>query len=114
MLILKYQLTQEDFFDFNCFALWSDPLKKDARSKYYLKTWLYSYIIFLIPFSLFNTKRYNIGTVKELSIFLLIALIGVLLFGSMLAKSSIRKLVDNLLKDPRNENLLLPSEIHLN
>ncbi|WP_315814441.1 hypothetical protein [Paraflavitalea speifideaquila] len=40
MLVLKYHLTEEEYFDYNYYTAWSSPEKKGYRIRYYLRVFL--------------------------------------------------------------------------
>jgi len=108
MLILKYYLTEEEFFDYTWYTEWAAPEKKGYRVRYYLRVFLlYSAIAALYIFTNHSHRVYI-----DLVIFSVIATLYFLLVP-FLIKRSIRRRVRDILAQPENKHVLEESEVLL-
>lgn len=106
MVILKYHLTEDEYFDFNYYTSWSAPERRGYRIRYYLR-FLFWYVL-IVVFYLYANSRYNVnaGTV----IFGIVAIIYFLLVP-FLIKRGIRQRVRATLAMPENKHVLEESEV---
>ncbi len=108
MLILKYNLTEEEYFDYNYYTSWAAPGKRGYRIRYYLRVFmLYGAIAALYIFTNHSHRVY-----VDLVIFGVIATVYFLLVP-FLIKRSIRQRVRNTLAQPENRHVLEQSEVVL-
>jgi YcxB-like protein len=108
MLVLKYNLTEEEYFDYNYYTAWSAPAKKGYRLRYYLRVFLLYGAIAAVY--IFTNHSHQVAI--DFTIFGIIALIY---FASVpwLIKRSIRKRVRDILAQPENEHVLDEAEVIL-
>jgi hypothetical protein len=106
MVILKYRLTEEEYFDFNYYSSWASPLKRGYRIRYVLRVISLYLVIAAIYLLTVSRNRSPLG----LLIFAVPALIYFLLIPT-LVKRGIRQRVRNMLAKPENQNLLEESEV---
>jgi hypothetical protein len=108
MLILKYHLSEEEYFDYNYYTAWGAPDKKGYRIRYYLRIFLlYGAVAGLYIFTN-HTHRIFV----DLTIFSVIAIIY-FLSVPYLIKRSIRKRVRDILAKPENQHVLEEAEVVL-
>lgn len=108
MLSVTYQLSEEEYFDYNYFTAWTSPDRKKYRLYYYLKVLLlYGAVAGLYIFS--NANR---QPVIDISVFGIIALVYFMLVP-FLIKRSIRRRVQYTLTQPENKNILESCEVIL-
>lgn len=108
MLSFKFHLTEEEYFDYNYYTVWSAPHKKGYRIRYYLRVFaLYSIIAILY---IFTNHSYRIEI--DLIIFAVIAVIYFLLVP-WLIKQSIKRKTRQILAEPENQHVLGQSDIVL-
>lgn len=108
MLVLKYNLTEEEYFDYNYYTAWASPDKKKYRIGYYLKVFL-SYALIAAVYILTNHSH---RVFIDLTIFSIIA-VAYFLLVPYLIKRSIRKRVRDILSQPENEHVLEEAEVIL-
>ena len=108
MLALKFNLTEEEFFEYSYFTEWSAPHRKSFRTRHYFRFIALYGIIAAVYIILNKSHRPEI----DLAVFLVIAL---LYFFSVpvLIKGSIRRRVKQMLSEPENKHILETSEIIL-
>jgi hypothetical protein len=106
MVILKYQLTEEEFFEFNYFTSWGAPDKRGYRIRYVLRTIIWYVVVAAVYiFAIrkdFSAMAFIIFAVPAIIYFLLIP---------MLVKRGIRQRVRTMLAKPENKQFLEPSEL---
>jgi RNase P protein component len=108
MLVLKYHLTEEEYFDYNYYTAWSAPERKGYRIRYYLRVFLlYSAVAVL-----FIISRQSRQLLIDFTIFGLIAITYFLLVP-WLIKNSIRRRVKDILRQPENQHVLGAAEVIL-
>ena len=108
MLSFKFNLTEQEYFEYNYYTVWAAPHKKKYRVRYYLKIFaLYSIIAVLYIFTN-HSHRIEI----DLLIFAVIAFIYFLLIPKFI-KHSIRRKTKQILAEPENQHVLTASEIIL-
>jgi hypothetical protein len=103
---LRYELTKEDFFEFNYFHTWSDPAKQNNRFNRYFRYWLKITLPTFIFALIVKKGELNPEATRT---YLIISLLGVLLVATTFVtamKSQIRKLTNNFFNDPLNEKFL--------
>lgn len=108
MLILKYHLTKEEYFDYNYFTAWASPDKKSYRLRYYGRVLvLYAAIAGLY---IFVNQQHEL--LVDLSVFVLIAGVYFMLVPTLI-KRSVRNRVNSMLREPENEHVLDEAEVIL-
>ena len=108
MLVLKYHLSEEEYFDYNYYTSWTAPDKKKYRVGYYLKVLLlYGAIAGLYIFS-----RRDRSPTTDLIIFCIIGLIYIVLVP-FLVRQSIQRRVKQILSHPENKHILEEAEVVL-
>jgi len=104
MINLRYALTKEDFFEFNYFHAWTDPLKKKTHLATYLKYWsritLPTFVLVLI----FNNGQLNMDAGRSYLIVALIGLVLALTTCQWAMKNQVQKLATAFAINPLNEN----------
>jgi len=106
MVILKYHLTEEEYFEFNYYTSWASPQRRGYRTRYYLRIlFWYSLIMSLY---LFGNRNYNtnLGAI----IFGVVAITYFLLIPTLI-KKEIRQRVRGTLAMPENEHVLEEAEV---
>jgi hypothetical protein len=108
MLIFKYHLSEEEFFDYNYYTAWGSPDKKGYRTRYYLRIFLlYGAVAGIYIFANRSQQVWiNLG------IFGFIALVYFLMVPYLI-KRSIRKRVKDMLAQPENQHVLSAAEVAL-
>ena len=108
MLSFKFNLTEEEYFEYNFYTAWAAPHKRAYRIRYYARVFaLYSVIAALYIFTS-RTHRIEI----DLVIFGVIGIIYFLLVP-VLIKTSIRRRTKQIIAEPENQHVLDESEIIL-
>ena len=108
MLSFKFNLTEEEYFEYNFYTAWASPHKRAYRIRYYARVFaLYSVIAALYIFTS-RTHRIEI----DLVIFGVIGIIYFLLVP-VLIKTSIRRRTKQIIAEPENQHVLDESEIIL-
>ncbi|MBC7828099.1 MAG: YcxB family protein [Chitinophagaceae bacterium] len=108
MLSLKFNLTEEEYFEYNYYTAWSAPHKKAYRIRYYVRVLaLYSVIAGLYIFTN-HSHRLEI----DLIIFAVIGIIYFLLVP-ILIRNSTRRRTKQIIAEPENQHVLDESEIIL-
>jgi hypothetical protein len=106
MVILKYQLTEKDFFEFNYYTNWAAPNKRGFRIRYILRAiLLYTAVIAIYIFAIrkdFSTTAIMIASIPSIIYFLLIP---------TLVKRGMRQKVKAMLQKPENKQFLEPAEV---
>lgn len=108
MLVLKYQLTEEEYFDYNYYTAWSSPEKKGYRIRYYLRV----FVLYAAVAVLFIVGSNSRQKITDFIIFGIIALVYFLLVP-WLIKKSIGRRVKDILRQPENQHVLGEAEIIL-
>ncbi len=108
MLVLKYHLTEEEYFDYNYYTTWASPEKKGYRIRYYLRVFLL-YAAVAILFIIGSRSR-QMGV--DFIIFAVIAIVYFLLVP-WLIKRSIGRRVKDILRQPENQHVLSEAEVIL-
>ena len=108
MLSLKFNLTEEEYFEYNYYTAWAAPHKKAYRIRYYVRVFaLYSIIAGLYIFTN-HSHRLEI----DLIIFAIIGIVYFLLVP-LLIRNSIRRRTKQTIAEPENQHVLDESEIIL-
>lgn len=105
MVILKYHLTEEEYFDFNYYTSWASPDRKGYRVRYTLR-YVILYVIIAALYLLLVRGSSTLGV----AVFGSIALIYVFLIP-VLIKRGIRQRVRSTLAQPENRHVLEESEV---
>jgi hypothetical protein len=106
MVILKYRLTEEDFFNFYYYTGWAAPNKRGYRIRYVLRIiGLYSLLAGLYLFTISKND-----TSSKILFFAVPALVYFLLIPT-LVKRGIRQRSRAMLAKPENRNMLDDAEL---
>ena len=108
MLILKYHLTEAEFFDYNYYTAWASPDKKGYRIRYYLRVFL----LYTAVAVLFIVSNHSQQMGIDFVIFGAIAM-AYFLMVPWLIKRSIHKRVRDMLREPDNDHILGATEVIL-
>lgn len=108
MLSFTFNLTEEEYFEYNYYTAWAAPHKKGYRFRYYARVFaLYSIIAGLYIFTN-HSHRIEI----DLIIFAIIGIVYFLLVP-LLIRNSIRRRTKQIIAEPENQHVLDQSEIIL-
>jgi hypothetical protein len=108
MLILKYHLSEEEFYDYLYYTEWGAPFKKGYRIRYYNRVFLlYAGIAALYLFT-----NHSSQILVDIVIFSVIAVLYFLMVP-WLIKRSVRRRVRDILELPENSHVLQESEVIL-
>ncbi len=109
MIVLSFQLTQEDLYQFNNYTSWTAPENRKKRLKYYLRNSL-SGVVLIIFFLLFTEK------INMPKLLLLAGLFFLILFISIpyWIKRHYRKYVKAFCTNPENSSFFEPLELTIN
>lgn len=107
MLILKYHLTEDEYFDFNYYTGWTAPEKRGYRISYTLRFVFYYFAIAAL-------YLFAIGN-RTFSGFLIFGISGllILLLIPTLVRRGIRQRIRATLAQPENKHVLSASEVIL-
>lgn len=106
MLSFKFNLTEEEYFQYNFYTAWAAPHKKSYRVRYYTRVLaLYTIIAALY---IFTSRSHRIEI--DLAIFGAIGIVYFLLVP-LLIKTSIRRRTKQIIAEPENQHVLDESEI---
>lgn len=108
MLVLKYHLTEEEYFDYNYYTAWASPEKKGYRVRYYLRV----FVLYAVVAGLFIYSRHSQQWLWDLIVFGIIALIYFLLVPWLIRKSIDRRVKDTL-RQSENQHILNAAEVTL-
>jgi YcxB-like protein len=108
MLVLKYNLTEEEYLDYNYFTAWTSPDKKRYRVRYYMQVML----LYIAVATLYIMANRGNNPVLDFSVFFGIGTVYFLLVPT-LVKRSIRMKVKSILAEPENQHVLHASEVQL-
>lgn len=107
MVIFKYHLTEEEYFEFNYYTAWTAPEKKGYRIRYYIR-----FIIWYILFAaLYLVTVWGVSA-SGFAIFGIMAVVIFLLIPEIV-KRSIRQRVRSTLSQIENRHVLQESEVIL-
>jgi hypothetical protein len=106
MVILKYRLTEEEFFDFHYYTSWASPYKRGYRIRYVVRV-ITLYLVIAAIYMLTISKN---DSPVSLVIFAAPALIYFLLIPTLIRRG-IRQRVRATLAHPENRNVLDESEV---
>ena len=108
MVILKFKLSEDEYFNYNYYTAWAAPEKKLYRLKYFLRVFLlYGAVAALYIF----TNHSHVLRI-DLTIFTVIGIIYFLLVPFFIRRS-IKRRVKDILSLPENEHVLDEAEIVL-
>lgn len=108
MLSIKFQLTVEEYFQYNYFTAWADPQRKQYRLLYYVKVLLLYAVVAALY--LFANRNHSIWT--DLGIFALIAFLYLLMVPWLIRKS-VRRKVKQILSQKENAHILDLCEVQV-
>jgi hypothetical protein len=106
MLSLKFNLTEQEYYEYNYYTSWAAPHKKGFRLRYYSRVLALYSIIAALYIVTNHTHRVEI----DLMVFAGIGIIYFLLVPSLI-KHSIKRKTKQILADPENQHVLTESEI---
>lgn len=109
MLTLQYNLTREEFLEYNYYTSWSSPDRRSYRLKYFLRV-LVLYGAVAAGYVYINRNRHDLLT--DAFVFGSIGLIYALIVP-VLVKRSIKSRVNAMLREPENQHILQTSVITL-
>jgi YcxB-like protein len=107
-LVLKYNLSREEYLDYNYFTAWSSPSKRKYRVKYYLQ--VSTFYIAIAGLYMYANRSDSI--LLHVSVFFTI---GVLYFVLVpfIVRRSIKSKVKIILSQPANQHVLGATEVVL-
>ncbi len=108
MLAIKFQLTEQEYFEYNYFTAWSDPQRRQYRLWYYVKVLLLYAVVAALY--LFANRDHSIWV--DLGIFALIAFLYLLLVP-WLIRISVRRKVRQILSQKENFHILDRCEVQI-
>lgn len=108
MLSVTYQLTEEEYFDYNYFTAWASPDRRQYRFFYYLKVLL----LYASVSGIYIFTNANRQPVIDISVFGLIAIIYFMMVPYLI-KRSVRRRVKHILALPENKSILDTCEVIL-
>lgn len=110
MIQLTIELTEEDLFNYN-YSFWASPENKKYRFNFWVKTFIYACggAVLVIPIKYLLTDQ--LMNEKDLLFILSFCILLTLIYMFSYIKPSIRNKVRNMLKDPRNSNLLNKTDL---
>jgi hypothetical protein len=108
MLVLKYHLTEEEYFDYNYYTAWASPEKKGYRIRYFLRV----FVLYVAVAVLFIVSRQSQQMLWDFIIFGIIAITYFLLVP-WLIRRSIGRRVKDILRLPENQHVLGEAEVIL-
>lgn len=108
MLHLKFNLSEEEYFEYNYYTAWAAPDRKKYRISYYLRVLLlYGAVATLYVFSNPEHQR-----VTDISVFGIIALLYLALIP-FLIKRSVKRRAKHMLEQAENKHILDECEVIL-
>ena len=110
MLTLRFNLTREEFLEYNYYTSWSSPDRRSYRFRYFMRV-LALYGLVAAGYVFINRNRHEL--LVDIFVFSAIGLIYALIVP-VLVKRSIKSRVNSMLKEPENLHILQTSEITLN
>lgn len=108
MLLIKFQLTEQEYFEYNYFTAWSDPHRKHYRFFYYLKVLL----LYAVVAALYLYANRDHSIWMDLGIFSIIALLYLLMVPWLIRKS-VQRRVRQILSQAENKHVLEACEVGL-
>jgi YcxB-like protein len=108
MLLFKYQLTEEEYFEFNYYTFWTAPFRKKYRWMYYLRILLLYAAVAVLYISL--NKNHN--PFVDIAVFGTIAL-GYTWMVPFFVKRSVQKRTKQILAQPENKHIIGVCEVQL-
>jgi hypothetical protein len=108
MLALKFNLTEEEYFEYNYYTAWAAPHKKSYRLRYYLK--VFTFYSLIAGLYIFTNRRHRLEI--DLAVFGILGIVYLLLVP-LLIRNSIRRKTKQIIAEPENEHVLDESEIIL-
>ena len=108
MLVFKYQLTEEEYFEFNYYTFWTAPFRKKYRWIYYLRLLLLYLPVAVLYISLNRVHNLYI----DIAVFAVIAVFFIFLIPYFV-KRSVRKRTKQILAEPENKHIIGICEVQL-
>lgn len=105
---LEYQLTPQEYKDFNYYTSWSAPEKRNARLKYYLGS-LGFYFLFFVVISLISKKNPTIIGLVVFSVFAILFMF----YLKWRVRRQIERYVDKLVKESGESRIFARSELSI-
>jgi len=108
MVILRFRLTQEEYYQYNYYTAWSDPSKGAYRLRYFARV----FILYGVVASLYiiTNSSHMIGV--DISVFVATGSVYLLLVPFFI-RWSVRRRVRDILSRKENLHVLDEAEIHL-
>jgi len=103
---LQYQLTRQEYKDFNYYTSWSAPEKRGARLKYYLGS-LAFYALFFVVVSILSKKNPTIPALVIYSIFAVLFM----LYLKWRVRRQIERWVDKLVEESGESRIFSRNEL---
>lgn len=110
MLTLRFNLTREEFLEYNYYTSWSSPDRRSYRFRYFMRV-LALYGLVAAGYVYINRNRHEL--LVDIFVFSAIGLIYALIVP-VLVKRSIKTRVSSMLQEAENQHILQTSEITLN
>ncbi len=108
MLHLKYQLSPQEYFEFNYYTIWSAPHRRKYRISYYFKILL----LYLAVAVLYISMKKSHNRWVDMIVFSVVAIAYFTLIP-ILIKRSVRKRTEHLLSQPENSHIIGDCEVIL-
>lgn len=108
MIILRYHLTEGEYFEYHYFTVWSAPDKRWYRIRYYLRV----FSLYTAVAALYLLVKHTDQIWRDIAVFGIITLIYFLVVP-LLIKRSIKKRVQGMLREPGNRHMLEDIEVTL-
>lgn len=108
MVTLHFNLTEQEFFDFNYYTTWAAPQRRRYRLYYYAKV----FVLYFLVAAVYIFTNHSHRVTVDFIIFSLIGLVYFLLIP-VLIKRSIRRRVNHILSARENEHILQDAEVRL-
>jgi hypothetical protein len=106
MVSLKFNLTEEEFYQFNYYTTWQSPDRKGYRIRYFLRIFL----LYAGVAAVYIITNHSSQLLIDFIIFGIIGLVYFLLIPYLVRKS-IRRRARDVLAQPENKHVLEESEI---
>jgi hypothetical protein len=107
MLILKYHLTEEEFFEFNYYTGWAAPGKRSYRIRYTIR-FVFYYAVVAALYLIAIRK----GSLAGAIIFLIPAILLIFLIPWLILRGT-RQRIRSILAQPENKHVLSAAEVVL-
>ena len=108
MISLRYHLTEGEYFEYHYFTVWSAPDKRWYRIRYCLRV----FSLYTAVAALYLLVKHTDQILRDVAVFGVITLVYFLLVP-FLIKRSIKKRVQEMLREPANSHMLDDIEVIL-